>query len=262
MSKGLVFVMALVLALGPSVRHAAAQDPTASEILKKCDLAEGYRSAYMHLDQTITTSSGAKRTLEIRGWSIDNGDKQLSEYLAPSDIKGQKILMTEDGDNIWMFNPETRRVRKLGSHMKKKKVMGSDFTYEDQAGGKISEKYTGDLVGMETQDGVECYVLELKPTPKGPSYDKIKAWIAKEDHVTRRVDFYQDGQDKPFKRLVSSDVRKVEYLDKGQKAVKIVPFKLVMTNLEDRTETVNLTKDIRYGVKIPGSIFNPRKLKS
>ena len=91
-------------------------------ILKKVDEAEGFHSNYGEMKQIITTSSGKERTLVIRAWAVDNGDKQLAEYLSPPDIKGQRILMTDDGDNIWMYNPETRRTRKLGSHMRKRKV--------------------------------------------------------------------------------------------------------------------------------------------
>jgi outer membrane lipoprotein-sorting protein len=232
---------------------AQAQSLDAEAILKKTDEVEGFKSSYSEMQQIITTSSGQKRTLVVRGWAVNNGEKQLSEYLSPADIKGQKILMTEDGDNIWMFNPETRRTRKLGSHMKKKKVMGSDFTYEDQAGGKITEKYTGVVLREEEQGGVMCYVMELTPTPKGPSYDKIVAWIGKEDFVTRRVDFYQNDESEPFKRLIMEDIRNV-----GE---KIVAHKMTMTNLEDTTETVNIISRIQFGAEIPDSIFESRNLE-
>jgi hypothetical protein len=255
-------ICALVSALAITILAfpVAAQNEKTAEIIRRTDVAEGYHSVYMDFDQIITTSSGAKRTLKIRAWAVENGDRQLAEYLAPADIKGQRILMTEDGDNIWMFNAETRRIRRLGSHMKKKKVMGSDFTFEDQAGGKVSEKYTGVLIGEATEGGSECWVLDLTPTPKGPSYSRVRAWIAKEDYVTRRVDYYQNDQKQPFKRLISSDMRKVKYQRDGATMVKITPYRMVMTNLEDRTETTNIVEDIRFGVKIPGSIFNPRKL--
>lgn len=262
MKNKTLFALVCAFTLAAAAFPAAARDKKADEIIRQMDIAEGYRSAYMEYDQIITTSSGAKRTLEIRSWGVVNGDRQLAEYLAPADIKGQKILMTDDGDNIWMFNAETRRTRKLGSHMKKKKVMGSDFTYEDQAGGKISEKYTGVMVGEENEGSEDCYVLDLTPTPEGPSYDKIRVWVAKKDFVTRRVDYYRDGQDKPFKRLISGDIRKVDYQDNNKPAVKIVPFSTVMKNLEDRTETVNIIKSVSYGVKIPDFVFNPRKLDS
>jgi outer membrane lipoprotein-sorting protein len=254
MKRTLQYIVPFVLMMGMiGSGFAQAQSLDAETILKKTDEVEGFTSNYSEVQQIITTSSGQKRTLVVRGWAVNNGKKQLSEYLAPPDIKGQKILMTEDGDNIWMFNPETRRTRKLGSHMRKKKVMGSDFTYEDQAGGTISEKYTGTVLREEEQGGALCYVMELKPTPKGPSYDKIVAWIGKEDFITRRVDYYQNGESEPFKRLVLEDIRPV-----GE---KIVAHKMTMTNLEDTTETVNIITRIQFGADIPDSIFESRNLE-
>jgi outer membrane lipoprotein-sorting protein len=231
----------------------SAQALDAETILKEADKVEGFTSMYSEAEQIITTSGGDKRTLVMRSWGVNNGEKQLSEYLSPADIKGQKILMTEDGDNIWMYNPETRRTRKLGSHMRKKKVMGSDFTYEDQAGGKLTEKYTGVVLQEEEGGGVMCYVMELTPTPKGPSYDKIVAWIGKDDFVTRRVDYYQNGESEPFKRLILEDIRLV-----GE---KYVAHSMTMTNLEDTTETINIMTRVQFGVDLPDSIFESRNLE-
>jgi len=235
---------------------AYAEDPENMDvkmILKKTDEAEGFQSNYSEMKQIITTSSGQERTLVMRSWAVNNGDKQLAEYLAPPDIKGQRILMTDYGDNIWMFNPETRRTRKLGSHMRKKKVMGSDFTYEDQSGGKASEKYTGEFLRNEKIEKTECYVLELKPTPEGPSYGKIIIWIGKENYISRRVDYFRKDEDKPFKRLIMEDIR--------ESGKKLYPYKMTMTNLEDKTKTINIIIRTQFGVEIPLSIFESRNLE-
>lgn len=226
--------------------------PDVNSIIRMVDRVEGFRSMYSEGYQVITTTSGAKRKLVARSWAVNNGKKQLTEYTYPSDIKGQKILMTAYGDNIWMFNPETRRTRKLGSHMRKRKVMGSDFTYEDQAGGRLAEKYRGIYLRKENYAGVPCHVIQLKPTPKGPSYAKIIAWVGTGDYVTRRVDYYEKGDNNPFKRLILEDVRSVD----GKK----VPFKMTMTNLTDRTETLSVMTRVRFGVELPMSIFESRNL--
>jgi outer membrane lipoprotein-sorting protein len=250
-AASLVLVLVALLGIGAGTTPVAAgQD--AAEILEHCDDAEGYDSSYGEMKQVITTTSGNQRTLAIRSWAVDSGDRQLAEYLAPADVEGQRMLMTNDGDDIWMFNAETRRTRKLGSHMRKKKVMGSDFTYEDQAGGKISKKYSGRVLREEEMNGVPCFVLELEPTPEGPSYRKIVLWLGMEDYVTRRVDYYQDEEPEPFKRLVCEDLRDVEG--------KVVPFTMTMTNLQDDTETINIIDNIAFGVEIPDAVFDPRNL--
>ena len=80
----------------------------------------------------------------------------------------------------------------------------------------------GKVLRAEQTDGVATWVLELDPTADGPSYDKIIAWISKADSIVRRVDYYQDGGTKPYKRLVANDVRDVS----GKK----IPFTMTMTN--------------------------------
>ena len=123
---------------------------------------------------------------------------------------------------------------------------------KDQAGGKLSEKYTGILLGEENEDGIACFKLELKPTPKGPSYDKVVIWVAKTDFVARRVDYYEEGASKPFKRLLSTDVRAV-----GEKQV---PHSMIMTNLEDNTATSNRIKRVQFGMELPPTIFESRNM--
>ena len=244
--KSLLILIALLL---PTLAHA----DDAASILKRMDAVEQYDSSYAEMKQIITTTSGQQRELVMRSWSIDTGDKQLAEYLSPADIAGQKMLMTDDGDNIWMFNPETRRTRQIGSHMRNRKVMGSDFTYEDQTGGKASEKFTGAVLRTEALDGVDCHVLELTPTARGPSYGKLTVWVGVQDDVLRRIDYHRKPEDDAFKRLEMADIRAVD----GKK----VPFRMTMTNLEDKTSTVSEITTIRFGVEIPASIFESRNLE-
>jgi outer membrane lipoprotein-sorting protein len=245
LAAGLLVVLAMTLS-GSAV-------PSASAILARVDRAEGFESMYSEMNQYITTTSGSRRKLVMRMWAVNNGEKQLAEYTYPPDIKGQKILMTDFGDNIWMYNAETRRTRKLGSHMKRRRVMGTDFTYEDQAGGRYTIKYNPEYLRSESLEGTDCYVLELKPTPRGPSYQKLVAWVGKSDYLTRRVDFYDEGESSPHKRLVMSDIRQV--------GSKKVAHRMVMENLVDNTRTVNELTRVDLGVSIPSSVFESRNLE-
>ena len=74
---------------------------TCGEILKKIDEVEKYDYATMEITQIITTSDGDKRTLKMKFWGKNTGDKQLSEYTYPKRIKGVKFLMLNDGNDIW-----------------------------------------------------------------------------------------------------------------------------------------------------------------
>ncbi|MFT7519976.1 MAG: outer membrane lipoprotein-sorting protein [Kiritimatiellia bacterium] len=229
-----------------------AAEPTADAILTGVQVASSFDTNYSESRQIITTSSGRDRTLTMRGWTTGGGDKQLVEYTSPSNVAGQKMLTTGFGDNIWMFNPETNRSRKLGSHMKKKKVMGSDFTYEDQDAGDIRKRFTGTLLRSESLDGVDCWVLHLRPTSEGPSYRTVHAWVSKPDHVMRRADFYLGDNPDAQKRLIAGDIRTV-----GQRQVA---HTITMKNLADGTQTVVHVDTVQYGVQIPDSAFDPARL--
>ncbi len=229
-----------------------AQGMTAEQILKRVDQVEKYDHAIAFMEQTITTSGGDKRLLKIKSWSVNTGDKQLAIYTYPKRIKGVKILMLNDGDDIWSYSPRTRRIRHLASHAKKQKVMGSDFTYEDMGGGKMSEKYTGKLLGEEDFEDVSCYVLDMVPTPKGPSYERIIAWIGKHDFVARKIDYFEKGDKKPFKTLFLRDVQ--------NKSGHLVPMEMVMKNHEDGGTTKNLTLEIDFNTPIKADRFKSNRL--
>lgn len=224
----------------------------AGAILKQVDETEKHDQAIAMTIQTITTSDGGTRQLKIKSWSVDTNEKQLLEYIAPKRVLGVKILMLDDGDDIWSYSPRTRRTRHLASHAKKQKVMGSDFSYEDMGGGKMIEKYTGTVVREEAVDDVDCYVLDLTPTPKGPSYDKVMAWVGKSDFFTRKIDYYDDGSTKPIKTLYLRDIRTI--------SGHITPMDMLMINHEDGGRTHNRIESIDYDTIFNTAIFNSRRL--
>lgn len=184
-------------------------------------------------------------------WAKDRNDKQLMVYTAPKRVKGDKILMLNDGDDIWFFTPKTDRVRHLASHAKKQKVQGSDFAYEDMSGGEIEKDYTYELLGEENIDNVQCYKFKLIPTATGPSYAKLILWADKEKFLTMRIDYYEP--DEILKRLRMYDVHNID----GH----WTPFKMVMKNLQDGSETVMETIEIEFDIEIADKLFTTKNLK-
>ena len=247
-----IISLLVMFSIGATVHAKEAQSLTADEIIKKVDEVSISQSSKGVMAQTITTTGGSKRTMEMESYSKDGTDKQLTKYIKPARVKGESMLMLNDGNDIWYYSPRTDRVRKIASNAKKKKVMGSDFSYEDMAAGKMAEKYTSTLIGEKKEQGQKCYVLEMIPTPDGPSYLKIKAWVDKETFVSVRVDYWNKGE-KPFKRLIISDVKEID----GH----ITPMKYVMTNLKEGSVTAMEVKEMSYDIELKDSLFTERNLK-
>ncbi len=178
------------------------------EWLKRIDNAERVPHMIGTVDQIITTSSGAQRTLSLKSWSAENGDLSLMAYTAPPRVKGDKILMREGGDIIWYYMKRRDVTRQFAGHTRKQKVMGSDFSYEDMSPGKMTEDYTAVFAGFVDLDGLECVKLNLIPTESGPSYDHLILWAGKEDALSRKIEYYDS--EGLLKTLSLSDIKEVE----------------------------------------------------
>lgn len=238
-------IMIFVSSLGFS------QDINVIEIIKKVDENEKYNSTKSEASQIITTSGGSKRTLSMKVYTKDRNDKQLTVYTGPARVKGDKILMLEDGDEIWFYTPKTDRVRHLASHAKRQSVQGSDFSYEDMASGNLEDDYTHKLIGEEEFNDSECYKIESVPTESGPSYSKVIIWVEKERYLTYRIDYHEN--DILLKRLICSDYEKLED--------KWYPKKLFMKNLQDGGETIIKTNKIEINIDLSDKLFTTNYLK-
>ncbi|MGA7303795.1 MAG: outer membrane lipoprotein-sorting protein [Rhodothermales bacterium] len=247
---GAVGCMLLVTLAGGTARAQNAT-PDVTDIVRKIDANERTASSYSVGSQIITTSSGSKRTLDVEFYSIGQNEKTLTVYTGPARVKGDKILMLHDGDDIWFYTPKTDRVRHLASHARRQRVQGSEFSYEDMISGNLADDYTSKLLGKEELDGIECYKVESTPTESGPSYSKIVVWADVDRFVTRRIDYYEDGT--LLKRLIPTDIREVggHYL----------PFRLDMSNLRDGGETAFEFDRMDVGVELNDRLFTTTNLK-
>jgi len=247
MKKIMVFAAVLIITIGTI----QAQELSPKAIILKIDATERVASSESIVKQIITTSGGKKRTLEMKSYTKDKNDKQLMIYLSPKRVKGDKILMLNDGDDIWFYTPKTDRVRHLASHARRQKVQGSDFAYEDMSSGSIEEDYVYTLLGEEKIDGKACYKFELIPTENGPHYSKLILWADKEKFLTLKIDYYED--DELLKRL---NCYNIQMIDGHWYAMK-----LVMANLKEGGETEMGTLEIKFNVEIEDKIFTTKNLK-
>ena len=88
----------------------------------------------------VSTRNIRLKTLEVK----DDGDKSLSIFDQPADVKGTAFLTFShaiEPDEQWLYLPALKRVKRINSKNKSGPFMGSEFSYEDIASQEI-EKYT------------------------------------------------------------------------------------------------------------------------
>lgn len=235
------------LVLSPAL---AAAELTADDIIQKISETMNPDQSEGKVRMTITTTTGQERTFLYQTYSRDKGEKSLLKYLEPSRVKGQAILMLNDGDDIWTWFPRTKRVRKLASHARKQKVEGSDFSYEDMGGGDaFIEEFDALRLRDERKQDRACYQLELtRKSGSDAGYSRVLLWVDKERLVPLAIHYFHDKDPKLWeKELTCTDIREVDGI--------WTPMKCTMHNRLDDSRTTIETVEIRYDVELPASLF-------
>jgi hypothetical protein len=217
---------------------AAGAQETGAEWLARIAGAETVENSYGVMRQTITTSTGAEREFMIRSWSAQEGDVGLMAYTEPARVAGDRILQLNGGDDIWYYMKRRDTTRHFVGHTRKQSAMGSDFSYEDMASGDFEKDYTAEVLGYEDLDGERMVKLKCTPTPSGPSYEYIIIWAGVDDALTRKIEYYDDGD--LLKTLYLTDFTEIE----GRTVA--MNFEMVSNQKDSRTlmETLEITFDI------------------
>ena len=145
-------------------------------------------------------------------------------------------MQLEGGDQFWYYMMRRDVTRHFAGHNRKQSAMGSDFSYEDLAMGDLTEDYTAEVLGEEDLDGVRTVKLRCVPTPSGPSYDHLILWAGVDDHLTRKIEYYDEEHH--LKTLHLSDFRIVEG--------RTVAFRMDMVNHREGSNTVLETDELTF----------------
>jgi len=221
-----------------------------AEWLARIDAAESVPYSYGVMRQTITTSGGQDRTFTIRMWSAEDGDVSLMAYVDPRRVAGDRILQLEGGDRFWYYMKRRDVTRHFAGHNRKQSAMGSDFSYEDLAVGDLAQDYTAEVMGVEVVDGVELVKLRCIPTESGPSYDHLILWAGTDDHLTRRIEYYDEEHH--LKTLLLDDFQVVE----GRK----LAMTMEMVNDREGSRTVFETLEITFATPPDPALFTQAAL--
>lgn len=239
-------------------------ESTGLDIAKKADDARRAKSEHQVMTMTLENSRGQTRARTIEGWDremTEDEEQRFSRFLEPADVKDTTLLTYDyehKDDDIWLFLPALKKVKRILSSNKSDYFMGSDFTYEDMENLDLVN-WTYTLAGTETVDGVECHVLDAVPSndkeKAETAYSKLKYWIGVEDSLFRKVDYY-DKKDRLSKRLTTADIRTTSPTDPRKRA-----HKLTMENFLTKHITRLEMRELQLDVPVSDELFSQRSLR-
>jgi outer membrane lipoprotein-sorting protein len=190
------------------------------------------------------------RTLEVEG----DGDKSLSIFDRPRDIKGTAMLTYSHGlkpDDQWLYLPALKRVKRINARNKSGPFMGSEFAYED-LGSQEVEKYRYRFLRQEPCGDWRCHVLKRIPQYQYSGYTRQIAWIDTEQYRPVKVEYY-DRKGALLKTLAFSGYR--EYIGRYWRADE-----MFMRNHQNGKTTLLKWSRYRFRSGLTSSDFSPNAL--
>lgn len=249
-------ILVLIFGLG-IFSNVSAQELDGKQIVEKVYNRPAPSDQTATLTMTLTNRSGSTRVRTIKQFTKDLGkvEKSIMFFQAPADVKNTSFMSwTYDddskSDDQWIYLPTLKKTKRISSDSKSDYFMGSDFTYDDLGDRKLEDD-THTLIGEETMDGKECYIVESVSNVEEYMYSKTKTWIIKEHFIGFKKEFYDEDGD------LLKILRIKEYKDfNGFLIINLSE----MENVQKNHRTTMDLDNINISDKIKESMFTERMM--
>ena len=227
---------------------------TGDELAQQMDGRKTPIDSKVDLLMTLTNKKGKTRTYSLRSINKDDGEKQIIWFLSPADDKGVSFLKIEHDDRddeMRMWLPGFKKIRRISAKKRSDSFMGSDMSYEDMSSRQLDEfKYT--LIGQEVYDGISCHLLESKPKEHiRTEYSHHVTWVDSALLIPIKEESYnKSGQLLKEKYFSYTMIREYQILKKIQ-----------VTNIQKYHSTTLNFENIELDTGVEDDLFHERYLK-
>jgi len=252
----MVLALTILLAFETNAQSAEQKGLAIAQEADKRDT--GWTDGKAEMNMILRNKQGqeSRRKIKIQMLEVLNdGDKSLSVFGSPKDIKGTAFLSYTHAlvpDDQWLYLPALKRVKRIASANKSGPFMGSEFAYEDLTSQEV-EKYTYKYLRDETIDDADCFVIEAYPVYKNSGYTRQVVWVHQSMYQAVKIVFY-DRKNALLKTLTSSDWE--QYLDRYWR-----PGRMLMVNQQTGKSTELLWTNYQFKTGLKKRDFDRNTLK-
>jgi outer membrane lipoprotein-sorting protein len=226
MTKKLIRVLSSTFALAAfssllSAPSYGADSLSAKEVMTRNEDAR--KISDVTSNATLTTGGGgsAEKTKGFTWWRKLTGDSirynTLTRFLQPAEVRGEAILFLEresDQNDVQMYLPAFKKVRRVESQQQSGSFMGSEFSYADIATPHVDDyKQSFKPEADCGTPAAKCYVVESEPVndavKERTGYSKTVQWIRKDNFMAVSGEFY--GLDGALrKKMAATEIKEVD----------------------------------------------------
>jgi hypothetical protein len=239
---------------------ATAQTEDANRILERSRELTIADAMEATMTLTITDRNGSERirtNTMISKKYPDGTEKRLIRFVSPAEVQGTSILLhdyTDRQDDMWIYLPALKRVRRIVSSEKGKSFMGSEFTNSDMSSPPSSDFNSRHL---EESGRDDLWVIESIPADASLvnqyGFAKRINYFRKENLQLQKMEFF-DRNGVHYKTI---EVLAVESIDSnGRYMVSDMQAINHQTGRSSRMKMENLSTS----VKPSDSLFDAQNL--
>lgn len=177
----MVATACVALAAHGTARADAAGDKVVAAVDAAMNRAKSHRFEYEIINKE---PSKDERRMEMK--VLIKGEKRLSEFVAPGDMKGTKVLILTP-TQMYVYLPAFGKVRRIASHTKDQGFLGLAFSQDDLA----NQAYAGEYDGKILSETPAAWQVQLTAKPgKETSYAKIEMTVLKDKAVPSELKYF------------------------------------------------------------------------
>lgn len=166
----------------------ASADPPGDAAVGKMDKAMNMAKS-QYLEYEVINQEPGKAEKKIGMKVYIKGEKRMTEFTAPADMKGTKVLILSP-TQMYVYLPAFGKVRRIASHTTDQGFMGMTFTQDDFASQAYGPTYAGQLVSESGND------QKLALTPKAGQttpYGKLEFTLMKDKSLPSEIKYFNAG---------------------------------------------------------------------
>ena len=182
----------LLLALGSALIAGPVRADAEADSLMKCVENSGLGQASgFKFKQVIKREGQAERKYQAECYLTNRAEKLLIKFEDPADMAGMKLLLKEQGKQMWTYFPSSNRVRKMAGASSGQQIGSLGFSYDDLFPYLEGEDYNTKVVGKNEVSGYPCQIVEVvHKTGGATTYKKSQVSIDAENCMLRQSQFF------------------------------------------------------------------------
>jgi outer membrane lipoprotein-sorting protein len=180
--RSALFLATFAAALVPSA--AALADEAGDAALAKVDAAMN-RAKTQKFEYEVVNKEAGKDEKAIGMKVALKGDKRLTEFTAPADMKGTKVLILSPTE-MYVYLPAFGKVRRIASSVSDQGFMGMTFSQDDFVT-KYGPQYSA---AVASDDAAQVKLVLTPKAGQTTPYAKIEMTVAKDKWVPTEIKLF------------------------------------------------------------------------